>query len=70
MVITSSPDDDPDDHRGRIERERRKLSERLDEVARLAYGDVPPATFYSVMLGRLMESLTAVAGSAWTRTPQ
>jgi hypothetical protein len=53
-----------------IEQERRKLSRRLDEVARLCEADVPPATFYGEMLKRLLESLAAPAGAVWTRTPQ
>src|SRR6516165_3229058 len=53
-----------------IEQERRKLSRRLDEVSRLCEADVPPATFYSEMLKRLLESLAAPAGAVWTRTPQ
>ena len=53
-----------------IEQERRKLSRRLDEVARLCEADVPPATFYGEMLKRLLESLAAPADALWTRTPQ
>src|SRR5438105_13933551 len=53
-----------------IEQERRKLSRRLDEIARLCEADVPAATFYGEMLKRLLESLAAPAGAVWTRTPQ
>lgn len=53
-----------------IEQERRKLSQRLDEVARLAESGAPPNTFYGEMLQRLLESLAAVAGSVWVRTAQ
>ncbi|MFM7151775.1 MAG: GAF domain-containing protein [Gemmataceae bacterium] len=53
-----------------IEQERRRLSQRLDEVARLCESGVPPATFYSELLQRLLESLAAVAGSVWLRTSQ
>ena len=53
-----------------IEQERQRLSRRLDEVARLCEGDVPPATFYSELLRRLLESLAATAGVVWGRTPQ
>src|SRR6516165_10423635 len=53
-----------------IEQERRKLSRRLDEVARLCEADVPPATFYEELLKRLLESLAAPAGAVWTRTAQ
>src|SRR3954451_20466837 len=53
-----------------IEQERRKLSRRLDEVARLCEADVPAATFYGEMLKRLLETLAAPAGAVWARTPQ
>ena len=51
-----------------IEQERRRLSRRLDEVARLCEANVPPATFYGEMLKRLLESLAAPAGAVWART--
>lgn len=53
-----------------IEQERRRLSARLDEVARLCEGGLPPHSFYGEMLQRLIESLAAVAGTVWLRTPQ
>jgi hypothetical protein len=53
-----------------IEQERRRLSKRLEEVARLAEGSGPPAAFYGEMLKRLLESLAAPAGAVWTRTAQ
>src|SRR6516164_7303713 len=53
-----------------IEQERRRLSRRLDEVARMCEADVPPPVFYGEMLKRLLESLAAPAGAIWTRTPQ
>jgi hypothetical protein len=53
-----------------IEQERQRLSRRLDEVARMCEGDVAPSTFYSELLRRLIESLAAVAGAVWGRTPQ
>jgi hypothetical protein len=53
-----------------IEQERRRLSRRLDEVARLCESDCPPAVFYGEMLKRLLESLAAPAGAIWTRTSQ
>jgi len=53
-----------------IEQERRRLSQRLDEVARLCEGTLPPGSFYGELLQRLLESLAAVAGSVWIRTPQ
>ncbi len=53
-----------------IEQERRRLSRRLDEVARLCETNVPAATFYGEMLKRLLESLAAPAGAVWARTAQ
>src|SRR5262245_45460517 len=63
----------PDPTRGNaqlIEQERRKLSARLDEVARFCESGMPPPTFYGEMLQRLHDSLAAVAASVWIRTPQ
>src|SRR5213078_1962273 len=53
-----------------IEQERRRLSRRLDEVARLCEANLPPSTFYGELLKRLLESLAAPAGVIWARTPQ
>jgi hypothetical protein len=53
-----------------IEQERQRLSRRLDEVARMCEGDVPPSTFYGEMLRRLLESLAATAGVIWGRNSQ
>lgn len=53
-----------------IEQERRRLSRRLEEVARLCEANLPPATFYGELLKRLLESLAAPAGAVWARTPQ
>src|SRR4051794_39976606 len=53
-----------------IEEERRRLSKRLDEVARLCESGVAPAAFYGELLQRLLESLAAVAGCVWIRTAQ
>ena len=53
-----------------IEQERRRLSQRLDEVARLCESGVAPAAFYGELLQRLLESLAAVAGCVWIRTAQ
>lgn len=61
-MSTSSPDKDP-------ERIRRRLSERLEEVAQLAASDLEPELFYREMLQRLLTSLHATAGSVWRRTP-
>src|SRR5262245_29169835 len=61
---------DPRSNAQVIEQERRRLSQRLDEVARLCEGTLPPPQFYGEMLKRLIESLAAVGGSVWIRTPQ
>jgi hypothetical protein len=53
-----------------LEQERRRLSQRLDEVSRLCEAPIPPAGFYAELLQRLLESLAAPAGSVWIRTPQ
>src|SRR5687767_10790242 len=53
-----------------IEQERRRLSQRLDEVARLCESGIAPPAFYGEMLHRLLESLAAVAGAVWLRTAQ
>jgi hypothetical protein len=53
-----------------IEQERRRLSRRLDEVARMCEADVPPPVFYGEMLKRLLESLAAPAGAIWAKTAQ
>jgi hypothetical protein len=53
-----------------IEQERRRLSRRLEEIAKLADGGGPPAAFYGELLKRLIESLAAPAGAIWTRTAQ
>jgi hypothetical protein len=67
-MITSTPG--PDDPRDRIERTRRKLAQRLDEVAQLAESTVQPSAFYPALMQRLLDSLEAVGGSVWIRTPQ
>src|SRR3569623_384396 len=53
-----------------LEQARHKLGLRLAEVARLCESGVPASTFYGEMLQRLLDSLTAVAGAVWVRTPQ
>jgi hypothetical protein len=60
----------PDPNSEVIERERRRLSQRLEEVARLCEADVNPPTFYGELLKRLLESMAAPAGAVWTRTTQ
>ena len=67
MSVAGGPD--PRTNAQMIEQERRKLGQRLDEVARLCETGLPPSTFYGEMLQRLIESLAAVAGAIWIRTP-
>ena len=68
MSIGGGPD--PRSNAQIIEQERRKLGQRLDEVARLCETGMPASTFYGEMLQRLIESLAAVAGAIYMRTPQ
>ena len=67
MTVTAG---NPDPNSEVIERERRRLSQRLEEVARLCEADINPPTFYGELLKRLLESLAAPAGAVWTRTAQ
>jgi hypothetical protein len=53
-----------------IEEEHCRLSQRLDDVARLCESGLAPPAFYGELLQRLLESLAAVAGSVWIHTPQ
>ena len=53
-----------------LELERRLLSQRLDEVARLVESSLPPPQFYGELLQRTLDSLAAKAGCVWLRTPQ
>ncbi len=53
-----------------LEQERRRIAQRLEEVARLCETSVPPGAFYGEMLKRLLETLAAPAGAVWARTPQ
>lgn len=61
---------DPRNQAQVLEQERRRLSQRLDEVARLCEAPIPPSAFYSELLQRLLESLAAPGGCVWVRTPQ
>ena len=65
-----TPGADPQINLQVVEQERRRLGQRLDEVARLCEADVPSPVFYGEMLKRLLESLAAPAGAVWTRTAQ
>ncbi|MFQ3650787.1 MAG: GAF domain-containing protein [Gemmataceae bacterium] len=53
-----------------LEQERRRLSQRLDEVSRLCDAPLPPSAFYSELLQRLLDSLAAPAGCVWLLTSQ
>ncbi len=53
-----------------VEQERRRIAQRVEEVARLSETNIPPGAFYGEMLKRLLEALAAPAGAVWARTPQ
>jgi hypothetical protein len=53
-----------------LEQERRRIAQRLEEVAKLSESGVPPGAFYGEMLKRLLETLAAPAGAVWARTSQ
>lgn len=53
-----------------LEQERRRIAQRLEEIARLSESSVPVGAFYGEMLKRLLETLAAPAGAVWARTPQ
>src|SRR5262249_41127479 len=61
---------DPRNQAQVLEQERRRLSQRLDEVARLCEAPIPPSSFYAELLQRLLESLAAPGGCVWVRTAQ
>ncbi len=67
MTVTAGP---PDPNSEVIERERRRLSQRLEEVARMCEADINPPAFYGELLKRLLESMAAPAGAVWARTAQ
>ncbi len=48
-----------------LEQERRRIAQRLEEVAKLCESNVPAGAFYGEMLKRLLESLAAPAGAIW-----
>src|SRR5437764_14846346 len=50
-----------------IEQERRKLAQRLEEVARLCDSGQPPRVFYAELLQRLLETFAASAGAVWLK---
>jgi hypothetical protein len=55
---------------GGLEQERRRLNHFLENLSRLAEGNVPPATFHAELLQRSVEALAAVGGAVWERTGQ
>src|SRR5262245_19252960 len=67
--MSTGPDPRPSNAKV-IEQERRRLSQRLDEVARLCESGMPGPMFYGELLARLLESLAALAGCVWLRTAQ
>lgn len=60
--VTPTPQD--------LEQERRRIAQRLEEIAKLSESNVPPGAFYGELLKRLLESLAAPAGAIWGRTAQ
>jgi hypothetical protein len=53
-----------------LEQERRRIAQRLEEVAKLCESNVPAGAFYGELLKRLLESLAAPAGAIWARNAQ
>jgi hypothetical protein len=53
-----------------LEQQRRRLSQKLDSIARLCEASVQPHAFYGELLKQLLESLAATAGVVWARTQQ
>ncbi|MSR30932.1 MAG: efflux RND transporter periplasmic adaptor subunit [Gemmataceae bacterium] len=53
-----------------LDLERRRLSQRLEEISKLCESDVPPGVFYGELLKKLLESLAAPVGAIWIRTNQ
>lgn len=53
-----------------IERTNREINLLVEEVARLADREVPPAEFFGEFLKRVLMVLVAPAGAIWLRTPQ
>lgn len=60
--VTPTPQD--------LEAERRRIAQRLEEIAKLSESNIPPGAFYGELLKRLLESLVAPAGAIWGRTAQ
>lgn len=53
-----------------LDLERKRLSQRLEEISKLCDSDVPPGIFYGELLKKLLESLAAPVGALWTKTSQ
>ena len=53
-----------------LDLERKRLSQRLEELSKLCESDVPPGVFYGELLKKLLESLAAPVGALWIRTNQ
>ncbi len=53
-----------------LDLERKRLSQRLEEISKLCESDVPPGIFYGELLKKLLESLAAPVGAIWIRTTQ
>ena len=46
-----------------LDLERKRLSQRLEELSKLCESDVPPGVFYGELLKKLLESLAAPVGA-------
>ena len=53
-----------------LDLERKRLSQRLEELSKLCESDVPPGVFSGELLKKLLESLAAPVGALWIRTNQ
>ena len=53
-----------------LDLERKRLSQRLEEMSKLCESDVPPGIFYGELLKKLLESLSAPVGALRISTNQ
>src|SRR5918998_298287 len=52
-----------------LEETRRQINRLIEEVERLAEGELTPAEFYGELLKRVLAAMAAPAGAVWARTP-
>src|SRR5262249_46915877 len=53
-----------------LEETRRHINRLIEEVGRLAEGELAPTEFYGELLKRVLAAMAAPAGAVWTRTTQ